>query len=627
MLSPTTYQDLLTTQERLVRQGNTNPRTAANRASALRSFLKIHNIQLEDPIGQEFRTTYREHVEQFIEHLRIEGRKQHNITNTLAALRPWREMVVAIDTDRAVAGDNLAPFNQALTRLLDSHPIANLAKQLSIPVDMLYGWLKGKKPRLSNASHVYRIEKFFGVEQGELALLAGISHGRLVMPTVGAPTAVRYREGLAARTAFHYFLKPAVDSSLREQWYDYMRYKTEWDPMLARADRAVWRVAPFQFHVETEATWPQFLDGAEVPAAKMAWAKYAGYLGWLALPKTQDGVGLGEDCLQTLAWLAVKEHVEAYVRWMVRRSGNTYNGSVFEFFAKVKSVLRVGSGYLRQQPKMLRSLPESYQSRSWEDMCQETFALLHNMSLRFEKERKQTRDPKEPMRHILELAQPLDLVADMLLRLRADRPISKAPVREAMWGRDVALIKLIVSNPLRLRNLATLTWRPDNTGELYQRVDGSWWIRIEKGNFKNTRGAAGDQEYDMPVQPMVWADLERYLKQFRPRLRRCETDFVFLAGGCGSCPRDPRLPWSNLSGRISDLTRKYLWRCAGIGTHAFRHIVATSIIKASNLSDFKTAALVLNDSLSTVEKNYAHLRSADGGNRMGELLGASLSRM
>ena len=164
VLSPTTYQDLLTTQERLVRQGNTNPRTAANRASALRSFLKIHNIQLEDPIGQEFRTTYREHVEQFIEHLRIEGRKQHNITNTLAALRPWREMVVAIDTDRAVAGDNLAPFNQALTRLLDSHSIANLAKQLSIPVDMLYGWLKGKKPRLSNASHVYRIEKFFGVE-------------------------------------------------------------------------------------------------------------------------------------------------------------------------------------------------------------------------------------------------------------------------------------------------------------------------------------------------------------------------------------------------------------------------------------------------------------------------------
>jgi len=70
-----------------------------------------------------------------------------------------------------------------------------------------------------------------------------------------------------------------------------------------------------------------------------------------------------------------------------------------------------------------------------------------------------------------------------------------------------------------------------------------------------------------------------------------------------------------------------LWRCPGIGTHAFRHLVATSIIKASNLSDFKTAALVLNDQLATVEKNYAHLRSADGANRMADLLGATFRRM
>jgi hypothetical protein len=44
-------------------------------------------------------------------------------------------------------------------------------------------------------------------------------------------------------------------------------------------------------------------------------------------------------------------------------------------------------------------------------------------------------------------------------------------------------------------------------------------------------------------------------------------------------------------------------------------------------SHFKTAALVLNDRLATVEKNYAHLRSADGANRMHELLGSTFSRM
>jgi integrase len=108
---------------------------------------------------------------------------------------------------------------------------------------------------------------------------------------------------------------------------------------------------------------------------------------------------------------------------------------------------------------------------------------------------------------------------------------------------------------------------------------------------------------------------------------RCDSDYVFLAGSHGSTVRDPALPWTDLSRRVEHLTAKYLWRCAGIGTHAFRHLVATAIIKASDLSDFKTAALVLNDRMSTVEKNYAHLRSSEGANRMTELLGATLRRM
>jgi len=276
---------------------------------------------------------------------------------------------------------------------------------------------------------------------------------------------------------------------------------------------------------------------------------------------------------------------------------------------------------------MQDTLPSELRQRDWRRMCEETFQLLNAMSVKKQTERVQTRDPREPMRHILELKNPLEMVADMVQRLRADRPIGGAPMREVIWARDVALIKLLVSNPLRRRNLAAMTWRADNTGELYQRGDGSWWIRIERGHFKNARGAAGDNVYDMPVQKMAWTDLERYLRVYRPRMLRCDSDYVFLAGSHGSTVRDPSLPWTELSRRVEHLTAKYLWRCAGIGTHAFRHLVATSIIKASELNDFKTAALVLNDRLSTVEKNYAHLKSSDGASRMEELLGATFDRM
>lgn len=81
-----------------------------------------------------------------------------------------------------------------------------------------------------------------------------------------------------------------------------------------------------------------------------------------------------------------------------------------------------------------------------------------------------------------------------------------------------------------------------------------------------------------------------------------------------------------MSKRLSVLTRKYLWKSAGIGSHAFRHVVATSILKAEG-GDIKTAALVLNDAEATVEKHYSGMRSGDGAARMGALLDKTLNRM
>ncbi len=628
MAQPITYQDLLDIQERLVQQDIIKQQTAANRAAALRSFLRHHHLEVNDPVGAEFRVSFSEKLREFAEGLAERGTTPRNVTNTLAALRPWRDILVRLDTDRAMAGENLPPFGQAFRALLKDMPAERLAKLLTIPRDMVYGWLKGKKPRVSSLKHICKVERHFGVAEGELTTLAGFRRGvRARVVPIGQPPEVGYREGLCERTSLQYLAKPAPDSPLRAQWQEFVRYKVDFHPDLLRSNRGTWRTAPFEFRPETPNSWAEYVDGAEVPSARMAWAKVAAYLGWLSLSTEHGGLGMPKEKTETLAWLAVREKVNAYVGWTVKRNGGKYNGSVFEFFAKANSMLRPNTGYLWQLPGMKESLPPEFRERDWQRMCEDTFQLLNAISVKKQSSRVQTRDPREPMRHILDLANPLEMVADMVQRLRADRPIGGAPLKEAIWARDVALIKLLVSNPLRLRNLATMTWRADNNGELYQRGDGSWWVRIERGHFKNTRGAAGDHEYDMPVQETVWSDLERYLKVYRPRLLRCDSDYVFLAALHQSSVRDPSLPWAELSRRVEHLTAKYLWRCAGIGTQAFRHLVATSIIKASDLSDFKTAALVLNDRMSTVEKNYAHLRSSEGANRMTELLGATLRRM
>lgn len=167
-----------------------------------------------------------------------------------------------------------------------------------------------------------------------------------------------------------------------------------------------------------------------------------------------------------------------------------------------------------------------------------------------------------------------------------------------------------------------IRYRPDNTGNLYQKADGSWNLRIPARAFKNFRGAAKRREYDMPVDRNAWPDIETYLKLYRPMLADSSSQYFFV----GSRRRASTGVWSSLSRHVESLTRRYLWKCPGTGAHGFRHIVATSILKKSP-NDWQTAALVLHDLPATVEAYYAHLRSSDGATRMYEMMAGTFSRM
>jgi hypothetical protein len=604
--------------------GTIRPQTAANRATALRAFMGFLKLSPEDPVGQEFRATYLACCHEFSDHLHAAGRTTRNAGNTLSALKSWRDAVIAVDTDHAISGDMLTPFAQAFRAVLNGMSVKRLARTIDAPPAMLYGWQTGKKPRLSSSKYLTRVERFFGLPDGELVALAGFRHGSYETKSVGAPLKIKYRDDLKAKT--NYVFKPALDSPLRQQWHELLVYKTARVTALNRSNKGVWRLSPHDIETEREGNWYKFLNGYEVPTAHGRWSQLASFLGWLAMPVTTGGMGIPESQLHTLAWLTHAAYAEKYVDWLIARAGNRVNGSVFEFLAFVQSMTRPVTGYLWQLPGFAETLPLALPAQDWGKHAETAWHTANASAVALRPLRVQTRDPSEPMKHILDTDNPLEFVADMVQRMRADRPLGRAPYTEARWARNVALIKFLVSNPLRVRNVCTLTWHEDNSGLLYQRPDRSWWVRVPKVHFKNFKGAAADNIYDMPVQETVWQDLERYLK-LRPRLLNGPSDYVFIGAGRGPRATLSKKPWEDLSRTIEDLTRKYLWRCPGIGTQAFRHLVATAIIKASKNSDYKTAALVLNDRLSTVEKNYAHLKSSDGARRMDELLGDVLRRM
>ncbi|WP_246174533.1 hypothetical protein [Pandoraea bronchicola] len=622
-MTPLTYKDLTDEQARQVQLHKVNEQTAANRATALRKFLSANKVGFEDVVGPEMRERFPDAIERFIKTLQDEGRTPRAISNTRAALRPWRDAVIHHDTIVAVEQRVGTPFVLALKGVLGDLPVGRVAKQAGIPSDMLRGWLIGKQPRGSNAQYILRFERFFGLEHESMVVLAGVRQKGQRTASDLRPAENQYNGRMFALTRQPYCAKPSENSPLRKQWYDYVRYKTSAVPMLKRTKRGKWRISPCPVHPETDANWWAFLDGKEVASARIAWAGVSSYLGWLALPEESGGKNIPADQLQTLAWLTAPEFLESYLDWMKERIG-VRNQKTTQFLAFIASLVRPKFGYLWQSEKLLTTLPGAYSSDTWQALCERQLELTEQLTSAYHGEIEVSRDSFEPIRSIVQLSQPMEAMVDMIARMRANRPVGGAPSIAALWSRDMALIKLLLSNPLRKRNVAHLTWRADNTGELYQRGDGSWWIRIPKSKFKNRNGAAGDSVYDCGVQQSAWRDIESYLLVHRPVLLQFPSDLVFLTRverGATS-----HRPWEQLGAQVHTLTARYIPESGGFGVHAFRHIVATSILKADG-GTHKTAARVLNDRVATVEKHYDGLTSNDGTEQMTRLLNAQFSRM
>src|SRR4029453_17100310 len=80
------------------------------------------------------------------------------------------------------------------------------------------------------------------------------------------------------------------------------------------------------------------------------------------------------------------------------------------------------------------------------------------------REGKSSRNSMEPIAHILSRENPLAAVSDATKRMDAASP-STGGEAEAIWARDRLIVKLLMSNPLRAKNIKFLTIAPLASGE------------------------------------------------------------------------------------------------------------------------------------------------------------------
>ncbi|MFM0033689.1 hypothetical protein [Paraburkholderia strydomiana] len=625
-VSNLTFRELSEEMAKRVTEGEIPASALPNLKSALRAFLASFGVSAEGIVGSLLRRSYYRNLRTHVEHLQAEGRDNSYIANRKSLMGKWCSLVTHLDRIAATTANSMSPFQSMLDELLTQSQttVAGLARAVGISKGTLGGWTKGALPNPRSVPSLKRLERFFALEPNALVTLA--FERQYFRPLENSPTKkIPYRERLASNSKDAYRLKQISDS-LAQEWSEFVTHKTEKLPDLRRHARGVWVTTDLITEGETERNWYCFSKGKYVPTASIAWMHVSSYLGWLSRARELGGAGLPSDEVQTLAWFSNKRMIHRYMKWLIERADGKMHEGVVDVAKFVAALNHPLHGYLTQMPELQSQLPELHRPTEWFNACQEAHAWATEMKKNLSVAGvEHSREPMAPIKSVLELDDPLQAVADMIARMKSCRP-STGGADEAIWARDLALVKLMASNPLRSKNMKLLTYRADNSGDLYRRADGSWFIRIEKRAFKNAKGAAKSRDYDMPVNRAVWRDLERYLNVYRPMLPDADkVDYVFLSS-TDEKPAGYIGTWKSLNRRIFFLTRRYLWDCPGIGAHGFRYIIGTATLKRAP-GAWDAAAAVLHDEVETVKAHYAHLRSCDGGAFVHTLLDAAFSRM
>ena len=357
------------------------------------------------------------------------------------------------------------------------------------------------------------------------------------------------------------------------------------------------------------------------PSALLVKRELAYFFGFCCLPTdsldpNMRGLGLNRNIL-SLTTLTDFEAVEKFVTvFKVKRAGGKYNNGAISFIGTVNSLLRRETGYLFQKPELGINSGLSKDKKAWQRSCVNAFVKLTEIknSIKHEKltggdDFKLGRDPKEPIREILAEQYPIKVIIKMVQEILSDAAkTTDGSVIQSVYYRDALLISLLQANPLRI-SMFSMMKLDEN---LVKKSDDSWWIKFNRQDFKNRQFLKDDFEARVP--PELWEMIDNYVSLYRPRLAGShDSSYVFVHSKKEVSKYKEKFGFlpGGLSNIIKFRTMEYIPGCKGFGPHAFRHIVATDIIKNNPEYGFYLASIVLNDSIKTVQDNYSHLKTCE----------------
>ncbi len=595
-------------------------KTLPNANAALGNFLESLDLSGATEVGLTLRGNFEDLLNAHQKELRTSGKSSGYIRNRGWLLRFWAHLVLVLDHESAIAASAPTPLMAALQSLFadGSRKRTPTAKAAKIHPDALKKWIGGGIPAGDQVPALSRLEAVCNQAPGFLAsLLPTRMPSRRSMKAARPPSTNKSRARNKRLSEDEYRLpleEMAKNEILKNQWVGILRDKTQaaqrakgstvWTATMVnqlfdtpkKSLEYPWRMRPLM--AGEIARWHDCLDGHVIPTAVKKLGQLRSFLGWSMKPRDEGGAGLTLDQL-TLALIADHERVRRFSAWRVERNG--FPTTTDTGFLQTMKALLTPYAYLPRTPAFGATV-KLFDPLVWQQHCANAHAVLLSLqsSLKPVVVLK-SRDPEEPLTGILELESPIGALTRGVKRLERNKAAYPG-LFEKYWARDLVLLALPTSNPLRIENLSRLTHRADNTGNVRRTRDGGWRIFIDKSEMKNINGAAKDRDYDQPVDPNVWPYLEQYLTTYRSQFAL--SDYLFAPAPS----RSKRLYMRSqkLSERFSEILQQYVTECPeGSGEQAVRHIVATHIIATTG--DYVLAAHLLHDEEKTVRDNYEHL--------------------
>lgn len=553
----------------------------------------------ETYVGSEMLDEFRPSLEQHLLYLQTEGYSASTVSSRKYFLTKLHFAYLALPHEWG----ERAPFNEMLAHLLSVSKLTRKAFALKFGINpsTIKPWFNGEHtPLLVHKPHLVRIEEYYSLPGGTLTAYLPKYHKHATEAYRTRQTVIGRR--ISINSQLRYGLR-TFPQQLVNAWDDLNLFMSRPYPPKSYQRNSSWRIS-----------------NGRVKTADIYRSYSSYFFGFLCLtPNALDikmrGKGFATTEL-TLGMIGDSSLVEEYIEFKFRRSDGHYTNETRNFLRLSRSLLRAKTGYLAQHSEFGLTLREPIPESEWEVWCEENRARLKVILYELEEGKKfeMGRDVNEPLRKILELQHPLKELKKLVTQMKADKPSpTTGKVRHAVHNRNCLLVQLLSSNPLRIKHFSWMTWRADNTGNLYQHPAGSWWLRFESKVFKNERGAAS-VAYDVPVAEHLWREIEEYLFTHRPHLVGADTsDLVFLRGhtrGRGNLEVPPApIPILTLARIVREMTQFYIPSCPGFGPHAFRHIVATEYIR-NHKEGFEIAAKILHIRPETARAVYIHVKTA-----------------